>query len=270
VFNTALAFFSRVGRFDAWDLSVLGLKSRRQAPPEVVARGNRKADLDAVFASIGLNGSYETMDFSGLTEDIQGWESQHRIFGRVFERYRPSLVIEVGTWKGASVLHMDRLSRRLECGTSFICVDTWLGSNDSLWLDAEFRKSLMLQNGYPTMFRQFVFNVKTHEALDRIYPLPMTSTCGAYLLKRLQVQADAIYIDAGHEEDEVYVDLDRYFSILRPGGAMFGDDYSDDWIGVKRAVDRFCAEHGLALQIDDGKWLFEKPDGAATAGAAVQ
>ncbi len=199
------------------------------------------------------------MDFEGLSKDTQGWESQHRIFKRVFDTYRPKVVVEVGTWKGASILHMDALSQRLGCDIRFICVDTWLGSNDGLWLDAEFRASLMLRDGYPSMFRQFIFNVKQHDATDRIYPLPMTSTCSAYLLKRLNVMADAIDVDAGHEADEVYMDLTRYFQILNPGGAMFGDDYSSDWQGVIDAVNRFCAERSIELIVDDGKWLFERP-----------
>jgi len=234
-------------------------RSRRQQAPRLLASDGSKADLDAVFNSIGLTKSYDTMDFSGLRADTQGWESQHRIFQRVFDTYNPSVVVEVGTWKGASILHMDMLSQRLGCDTRFICVDTWLGSNDGLWLDPEYRKSLMLRDGYPSMFRQFIFNVKQRGATDRIYPLPMTSTCGAYLLKRLNVMADAIYVDAGHEDDEVYTDLTRYFEILNPGGAMFGDDYSSDWQGVKDAVDRFCEERNIPLIVDESKWLFEKP-----------
>lgn len=259
MFTSTQQFISRLVNFRSEVSNLFNTHSRRQQAPKVKASSGSKADLDAVFKSIGLTNNYDTMDFDGLSKDTQGWESQHRMFQRVFDTYHPNVVVEVGTWKGASILHMDKLSQRLGCNTKFICVDTWLGSNDSLWLDAEFRKSLMLSNGYPSMFRQFIYNVIQHGATDRIYPLPMTSTCGAYLLKRLNVKADAIYIDAGHEEDEVYTDLTRYYEILTSGGAMFGDDYSIDWEGVVRAVDRFCRERNITLNTDDGKWLFEKP-----------
>jgi predicted O-methyltransferase YrrM len=227
--------------------------------PTLKPSSGSRADLDAAFRLIGVTKTYDTMDFDGIEKDVQGWESQHRIFQRVLETYRPKVVVEVGTWKGASVLHMDRLSQQRGLDTSFICVDTWLGSNDGLWLDSEFRQSLMLRDGYPSMFRQFIFNVMQQGATDRIFPMPMTSTCGAYLLGRLNLTADAIYVDAGHEDDEVYTDLTRYIEVLNPGGVMFGDDYSSDWKGVVAAVDRFCAERGIPLTVDDGKWLFEKP-----------
>jgi predicted O-methyltransferase YrrM len=259
IFSQTIEMLSRVFAVNHPGRFILNGQSRRKQAPQVTASDGSKADLDAVFRSIGITGDHATMDFSGLTRDLQGWESRHRIFQHVFETYRPAVVVEVGTWKGASILHMDQLSQRLGCDTRFICVDTWLGSNDSLWLDPEFRKSLMLRDGYPSMFRQFVFNVKQQGATKRIYPLPMTSTCGAYLLRRLNVMADAIYVDAGHEEDEVHMDLTRYYDILKPGGVMFGDDYSSDWQGVIDAVDRFCAERNIALTVDDGKWLFEKP-----------
>lgn len=215
--------------------------------------------LAEIFRAIGIDKDYSTMDFRGIVEDVQGWESRHKVFEAVFRDVRPNVVVEVGTWKGASVLHMDSLSQTLGCGTSFVCVDTWLGSNDALWIDTDFRKSLMLQHGFPTMFRQFIYNITRTDAADRIFPLPMTSTCGAYLLKRLGLVADAIYIDAGHEEDEVATDLVLYYDILRPGGVMFGDDYSSDWPGLVRAVDAFCRDRGLVLTSGAGKWRFQRP-----------
>lgn len=232
-------------------------RANHNGPRQSEARAeNTLAD---VFRGIGIDKDYTTMDFSGFVEDVQGWESQHQIFEEVFRDVRPKLVFEVGSWKGASVLHMDALGQRSGCGTSFICIDTWLGSNDALWIDAEFRKSLMLQHGYPTMFRQFIYNIIRNGAVDRIFPLPMTSTCGAYLLKKLGLVADAIYIDAGHEEDEVATDLVLYYDTLRPGGVMFGDDYSSDWPGVVRAVDTFCRDRGLVLSSGAGKWRFQRP-----------
>lgn len=234
-------------------------RRRRSGPDERMPAPNGDGSLKSVFRGIGIDKDYSSMNFDGLAEDLQGWESRHGIFRTVFEEVRPRTVFEVGTWKGASVMHMVDLSRELGCGTEFVCVDTWLGSNDALWIDAEFRRSLRLEHGYPTMFRQFIYNVVRHDAVAEIFPLPMTSTCGAYLLRRLGLTADAIYIDAGHEQQEVAVDLALYHDLLRPGGIMFGDDYADDWPGLVRAVDGFCAERGLELKARAGKWRYRKP-----------
>jgi hypothetical protein len=150
------------------------------------------------------------------------------------------------------------VKRALQLNTQFICVDTWLGSNNTLWLNAEFRKSLMLKNGYPTMFRQFVRNIVEYKADSAIFPLPMTSSAAAYTLRDLTIVADVIYIDAGHEEEEVLTDLNLFYDRLQPGRAMFGDDYDRAWMGVVKAVNRFCADRGILLHAVNGKWLVEK------------
>jgi cephalosporin hydroxylase len=216
-------------------------------------------DLKPLFASIGLDRDYSGLDFDGLQVDLQGWGSSHPIFEQVISGVKPRLVIEVGTWKGASVIHMAGVAKQIGLPTQFICVDTWLGSNDTLWTDPELRKSLMLRNGYPSMFRQFIFNVRSQGCVEQIFPLPMTSTAAAHLLKKMRVVADAIYIDAGHEEEEVLADLNLYYELLRPGGAMFGDDYIPGWPGVVAAVNRFCVDKKLTLTASTGKWAIARP-----------
>jgi hypothetical protein len=52
--------------------------------------------------------------------------------------------------------------------TQFVCVDTWLGSSLEFWLNPDLRKQLMIEGGYPTMFRQFVVNLVAHGA-DRAW-----------------------------------------------------------------------------------------------------
>jgi hypothetical protein len=54
---------------------------------------------------------------------------------------------------------MHAASVEYETTTRFICVDTWLGSDAEMWLNPDLRASLMLEGGYPTMFRQFIANV---------------------------------------------------------------------------------------------------------------
>ena len=217
--------------------------------------------LDQIFRSIGIDRNYDNMDLSGLALDLQGWGSNHPIFRHVLSTHKPQIIIEVGTWKGASATHMVKTAESLGFVTEVICIDTWLGSNDTLWVNPEFRKSLMLQHGYPNMFTQFIYNIRDAGVAKRLYPLPMTSSAAYHLLKGKSVTADVIYIDAGHEEEEVLIDLKLYYDLLKCGGAIFGDDYSDPWPGVIRAVNRFCADKGLRLVTTDDKYYFVKPRG---------
>jgi len=210
------------------------------------------------LARIGIDGSCYTHSDPGLSVDMQGWHSDHPVFEEVFKRHRPKLVAEIGTWKGASVLHMHRIAKSLNLDTHFICIDTWLGSNDTLWVEDELRQHLRLDRGYPNMFRQFVHNVRTAGAQDHISPFPITSTAAARVFRKLGITIDALYVDAGHEEEEVYFDLALFYDSVAEGGAIFGDDYSEGWPGVIRAVNRFCREKNLDLKADTGKFYFVK------------
>lgn len=210
------------------------------------------------LARIGIDGSCYTHSDPSFSVDMQGWHSDHPVFEEVFKRHRPRLVAEIGTWKGASVLHMHRIAQTLSLDTHFICIDTWLGSNDTLWVEDELRQHLRLDHGYPNMFRQFVHNVRTAGAQNHISPFPITSTAAARVFRKLGITIDALYVDAGHEEEEVYFDLALFYDSVAEGGAIFGDDYSEGWPGVIRAVNRFCREKNLDLKADTGKFYFVK------------
>jgi len=194
--------------------------------------------------------------------DLQGWGADRPIFAQLMEQVRPEVVIEIGTWKGASLMRMHGLARELELGTQFICVDTWLGSSEH-WLSAKDRARLRLRGGYPDLYRQFIFNLIASNATD-VFPFPMTSLAAAQVLSRLGVQADLIYVDAGHDEREVFADLSSYFSLLRTDGVIFGDDYDAHWPGLVRAVDRFFANHQLQPVIEKSMWLVRNIEGTQT------
>lgn len=216
-------------------------------------------EVAEAFRSIGITKDYGGLDLSALPVDLQGWNSEHGIFRAALEAARAGLVIEVGTWKGASVVHMHQVSRRLGLSTKFICVDTWLGSNVEHWLESSLRPSLRLRYGYPQMFPQFLRNMMHAGIMDDVFPLPMTTTAAAHLIRRLGLVADAVYIDAGHHEEEVYLDLRLYYDLLRPGGVLFGDDYATSWPGVVAAVNRFAAETRCMLQTAWPKYMMVKP-----------
>ena len=216
-------------------------------------------DLAARFASIGIDRCYGGIDWQAIPEDRQGWASHHPCFAELIAELRPSLVIEVGTWKGASLLEMARAVRELELPTQFICVDTWLGSNAELWLQHQLRAELKLEAGYPQLFLTFLRNLQAAGLLDRVFPMPMTSVTAAQILRRWRLQADLIYIDAGHTELEVTHDLEAFRHLLRPGGVLLGDDFLPQWPGVVSAAQAFGRRHGLTLEQREEKFLFRKP-----------
>lgn len=221
---------------------------------------DRKARFLALLREIELDIDYRTVPLDGLGADVQGWGHEDEIFDYVIRHWAPRVIVEVGSWKGASAIRMADLQKSYGIDGLVVCVDTWLGSNESLWRVAENRNMLMLRHGMPGMFAQFVANVVATGNAERIRHLPMTSSCAAELLRLESLTADAIYIDAGHQEDEVYADITAYWPVLKPGGIYFGDDYSASWPGTVKAVNRFAAETGLKLRGTDWKWMFIKPE----------
>ena len=180
-----------------------------------------------------------------------------------FEAAQPELIIEVGTWKGASACYWASLLRERNVNGAVICVDTWLGGLEHLrretghspqWELDPYRK-----HGYPTLYYQFLANVM-HEGLqDYIVPLPNTSAIAARWLAAQGLIAHLIYIDASHDEEDVYADLIAYWKLLSPGGVMCGDDWHPNWPGVVNSVKRFATEQGLAIQTDRLTWATQKP-----------
>ena len=207
-----------------------------------------------MFASIGIEREYSELDLSGLELDLQGWGSNRPIFDVLMEEVRPTVVIEVGVWKGASLLRMHRLARKLDLETQFIAVDTWLGSAE-LWLEPEHRSGLRLRGGYPDLFRQFAFNLIARDAGD-VFALPLTSSAAAVVLRKLGIRAELIYIDAGHEENDVREDLRNYYNALAPGGVIFGDDYDPvTFPGLVHAVDTFARRRRLEVEHVGRVWV---------------
>jgi hypothetical protein len=145
-----------------------------------------------------------------------------------------------------------------------ICVDTWLGGLDHITRPkgAEWQIKPYYKHGYSQLYYQFLANVVHRGVQDYIVPLPNTSTAGARWLAQAGLLADLIYVDASHEEDDVYQDMEQYWKVLRPGGVMCGDDWALAWHGVVCAVNRFAKERELALQVLPPTWLVQKTLGA--------
>lgn len=178
---------------------------------------------------------------------MQGWNSRHGVFEELILRIRPSLIIEIGTWKGASAIHMATIAQRAGCRTEVLCIDTFLG-----WTRADLPKV----NGFPVLYWQFLANVVHCGADDRITPYPQTSTLAAAWLRQEAVLADMIYVDASHSFEDVFDDLFHYWPLLRVGGALFGDDYTLP--GVREAVDLFALLCGHTVRTQEEKWIIEK------------
>lgn len=186
---------------------------------------------------------------------LWGWNGDKSVFSDLMVRKKPRLIIEVGSWLGMSTYTMATLLKKHNLDSIIVCVDTWLGSQEH-WEDPDMRQHLELKNGFPTFYWSFLSNMRKQEVDDVIVPLPLPSQIAARFLKAKNLQADLIYIDGSHQEQDVYNDLCSYWPLLAPGGVIFGDDWP--WESVSNAVKRFCDEKKLVYRVQDINWTIEK------------
>lgn len=241
----------------------LGFSIKKLRPASTRAvNGGKQATPQEVRALLHAQDPYAGFDAAALPLDLQGWGSDTPAFRELILAVRPRFIVEVGTWKGASAIHMADLLAEAGLDAQILCVDTWLGALE-FWTDtadATRYGSLRLKHGWPQVYYQFLANVchRAHQA--RIIPFPQTSATAALWLRTYGLTADLIYLDGSHEEEDVFGDLLGYWEIVAPGGVLFGDDWA--WDGVRLAVERFAREHRLTVRFVADKWVLDKPRSA--------
>ena len=195
------------------------------------------------------------------TIDEHGWMDNNVL--KVFEKLDKKtdlFMIEVGTWKGKSAITFGKHLK--STNGQLLCIDTWLGAPEFYtWgINGDERgKSLKWKDGYPTVYYTFLTNIFYHELENTIIPFPISSEQAADVLVYYQITADAVYVDGSHEENSVYNDIQHFWDLLNPGGIIFGDDYNDYWIGVKKAVTKFVKTNNLSLEVFGVVWMIQKP-----------
>jgi len=227
----------------------------RQCAEPVPSKDVRQAILDALF-----NG---TSPFAGFPPEharallrprrIKGWGSTATVFERLIKEVRPRTIVELGTFLGASALHMAALARDLGLNTQVLCVDDFRG-----WpgFRQKFR-DIQILNGDVMLFYQFMQNVASMNLTGTVVPVPYSTAVVLRALCEWGIYADLVEVDAAHDFHSAWADINAAYAILRPGGVMFGHDYHTmmDNRGVRRAVNLFAKLKKLRVEPDGQHWV---------------
>jgi hypothetical protein len=212
---------------------------------------------------------FETDPYAGFpagdfAPDQRGFNLPAKALGLVGE-LKPSRIIEVGIWKGASTFFVADMLRGLGVDFEIVCVDTWLGSRE-MWMPGERdffgrHKGLALEHGYPTVYHQFLANVIAKGYERQIVPFPVPSSIAYRILHDLDYRAQFVYVDGSHDLEDALLDVFNYWRLVEPGGILCGDDYGPYWPGVGHAVDRLVARTGCTLERapEEYSWWIRKP-----------
>lgn len=177
--------------------------------------------------------------FEPIPPNCEGWNSDDPFFAIMAQRWQPRLIVEVGTWHGASALHLAKLCPDSE----IVCVDTWRGAPE-MWCHRP--ETLLLEHGEPRVYRQFLSNVLHAGKQHQIAPFCADSLTAAEWFAFHGIRPDAVYIDGAHTELACASDIQAWLPLVREGGVLFGDDYGESWPGVMRSVDRLVPNRELA------------------------
>jgi len=186
--------------------------------------------------------------------DLQGWNSDSEIFYNLVNEIKPNTIVEVGTWKGRSAARWLEATASAGLETKLYCVDSWLGGIDHYIAETN---RLLDSAGSPRIYHQFIKNFIDSKHSNRIYPIQQTSVNGARILSHYKIKADIIYIDAGHEYEDVIDDLKYYWPVLEKNGKMFGDDFYN-FSGVSKAVEEFSKLNNLSFDVvENNFWILK-------------
>ncbi len=155
---------------------------------------------------------------------IPGWFSYRGLYERaVKEAPDPALFVEVGCWKGRSSAFMAVEIINSKKKIRFVCVDTWLGSNE-----VKHKNDLSVKNG--TLFDDFLTNIKPVVHFIVPYRRPSVEAAATYRDESI----DFVMIDAAHDYENVSADIAAWWPKIKSGGVMAGDDFK--FKGVEKAV----------------------------------
>jgi len=165
-----------------------------------------------------------------LRTDLQGWHAGEPIFEDLVKRLAPGPItyIEVGSWKGASMVRVNHLAKFLNIPIKNYAVDFW--------------------SEQPGLYEQFLHNMRALSIDRDVVPIQGHSFDAALALSAEGIAANLIYLDADHTRNGCLADMVAYYPLLAPRGIMFGDDYTEER-GVKEAVMSFCMAHRIRPEV---------------------
>jgi len=192
-----------------------------------------------------------------------GWNVNGNLFYRLIKETNPEIILELGSWYGASSISMGQIIKKDNLNTKIICVDSWLGSEDFIGLhDRDDERQLLSTFGYPNAYYQFLANVCFSNLQDIIIPFPQSIHNAIRWLNRQEIKAELIYVDGSNNALDMYQDIVYSWSILKDNGIIFGDDYNNvHWPSIDIGINKFCDDFNIKpifLPEFPNHWIIKK------------
>lgn len=182
-----------------------------------------------------------------LPFDDHGWYFNGQWIQLLFKNNNIKTAIEVGSWLGKSTRHIASL---LPAHGRLYAVDTWKGSLCQQIDNDPFHCA----HKVPTLYEQFLSNVIHANLTNKIIPIQMPSLKASKELSSLIQQIDFIYIDAEHDTESVFKDMEAWYPYISgKRGILCGDDWS--WESVRIAVRNFAQIYNVTIYTGENFWF---------------
>ena len=160
---------------------------------------------------------------------LKWFSTNHEIvFNKLLHRRTDGVYLELGSWTGAgSTEHVTKTFKNM----SLICVDTFEGSPEN---HKDSKQKVIANN----LWQHFCCN--RWDERDRIWPMKGKTIECMTALAQHKVFPDFVYIDAAHDVESVFADLQTALNLF-PNAIILGDDYTapnQDHCQVYLAIDR--------------------------------
>ena len=200
-----------------------------------------KGGMDAIYARSNDEANYkagirhiERLESGAITSwDVEGWCDFRDLYTAI-ARTLPdgATMVEVGVWKGQSVIHLAQRMQDMGKRCMIHAIDTFQGDDDT---------------GRESTLVQFTENIERAGVGGIVYPMADESILAATRFEAGEL--DVVFIDGAHDYDSVLADLKAWAPKVKEGGIIAGHDI--DAPGVQRAL----AEIGLEYHVVGRCWV---------------
>ena len=171
--------------------------------------------------------------------NIQGHFTYPNFYTNVINRLPDGAkIVEVGVWKGQSVIYAGVEIHNSGKNIKIDCVDTFEGSPEMIQ-----EPLLSIKDG---LYNHFIENI---EPLKHILtPIRMLSIQASNLY--IDKSLDCVFIDAAHDYDNVLADIRAWLPKVKQNGILAGHDIGQN-LEVKRAVETVFAKDYIIVKEED-------------------
>lgn len=183
---------------------------------------------------------------------ISGWFDFNDFYEFIINKFNNAIFVEIGTWKGKSIVFMAKRIKELNKNIKIFGIDTFLGNEGEVTMSQD----VDIVNG--TLYETYCKNIEPYKDLiDTI----IGDSHDVYTQFKDE-SIDFLFIDGDHRYEGIAKDLKLWYPKIKYGGVIAGHDYLNAE-GVNRAVNEFFKSFEVFNTTYTGKniWFYKKDNG---------